>query len=189
MLDNQTTPTPEAENLQATSENTENVTNMDALQTQINQLTEQLAQAQNAHLRTAADAENARKRHLEELDKTRKFAIENFASQTIAVMDALNAALLDTSGDFNTLKQGVEMTQKQLQGCFDKFKIAEVDPINQPLNATLHQAISTMPSEQAVNTVIQVLQKGYTMNERLLRPALVITSNGQSDTSTSTPAS
>ncbi len=153
----------------------------DAQQDLQNALDNALAQAQhhqNDFLRARADMENQRKRHQDEMDKTRKFAIEAFANQLLGVMDAMQAALADNTGNVETLKQGVELTHKQLASAFERFKITQMDPIGEVFNPEFHQAISTQASEQAANTVVQVLQKGYCLQGRLLRPALVMTSSG-----------
>ena len=129
---------------------------------------------QDAFLRAKADTENMRRRAQEDITKAHKFAIENFAESLVPVMDSLEMALKVETPTVESLKEGVEMTLKQLSAAFDKNKLFEVSP--QPgdkLDPMRHQAISMVPAEQAANTIVTVLQKGYMISERLLRPALV----------------
>ena len=129
-------------------------------------------------LRAKAEGENIRRRSVEELDKMRKFAVENFAESLLSVMDSLQAVLADNSGNIDTMKQGIDLTLKQLQSAFDKQKISAVNPVGENLDPSYHQAISSAPSDKPANTVIEVMQKGYIISDRLLRPALVVVSSG-----------
>jgi molecular chaperone GrpE len=133
-----------------------------------------LAEMQDAFLRAKADAENMRRRAQEDIGKAHKFAIENFAESLVPVMDSLEMALKVEIPTVESLKEGVEMTRKQLSAAFEKGKLIEVHP--QPgdkLDPMRHQAISMVPADQAANTIVTVLQKGYMISDRLLRPALV----------------
>ena len=121
-----------------------------------------------------AEAENARRRALEENERTRKFAVEKFAREVIAVKDAIDMALLDQSGNFEGLKTGVDLTAKSLTTVFEKFDLLEINPIGEKLDPNKHQAISMAPSDEEPNTVIQVMQKGYELSGRVIRPAMVI---------------
>jgi molecular chaperone GrpE len=158
-----------------TNEDIEVLDQIDLREQKIAELEQQVQATQHAFLLARADLENQKKRHQDEIEKIKKFAIEGFASQLLGVMDALSSALSDPSDQIDHLKKGVELTHKQLQSCFERFKIAEVDALGQTLDPALHQVISTQASDAAPHTIIQVLQKGYKIQDRLLRPAMVIT--------------
>ena len=132
------------------------------------------AELQDAFLRAKAEAENIRRRAQDDITKAHKFAIEGFAEALVPVRDSLEMALKVEVPSVESLREGVEMTLKQLNAAFEKGRLAEVNP--QPgdkLDPMKHQAISMVPAEQESNTVVSVLQKGYTIADRLLRPALV----------------
>lgn len=140
----------------------------------IAELEAQLAEAKAAVLYVKAEGENMRRRATEDIDKARKFALEKFSNELLAVKDSLDAALLIEATEVQSYKDGVELTSKQLASVFDKFNIAEVNPVGEKFDPNKHQAISMLESDQEPNTVITVLQKGYTLNDRVLRPALVM---------------
>ena len=136
-----------------------------------------LAELQDSFLRAKADTENMRRRAQEDIAKAHKFAIESFAEAMVPVKDSLEMALKVETPSIESLKEGVEMTLKQLVSAFEKNRLMEVNP--QPgdkLDPMKHQAISMVPSDQEANTIVSVLQKGYTIADRLLRPALVTVS-------------
>lgn len=124
-------------------------------------------------LRATAEGENIRRRAQDDVAKAHKFAIESFAEYLLPVMDSLQAALADSSGDINKLREGVELTARQLSSAFDKGRIVELNPVGEKFDPHRHQAISMVPSEQEANTVVSVLQRGYLIADRVLRPALV----------------
>jgi molecular chaperone GrpE len=133
----------------------------------------------DSYLRAVADAENIRRRSMEDVAKAHKFAVESFAESLLPAKDSLEMAL--TLPDLTTekLKEGVEATLRQLATAFEKNKLMEVNPVGEKFDPHKHQAISTMPGASvtpplAANHVAQVLQKGYTINDRVLRPALVV---------------
>ncbi|MFZ5575737.1 MAG: nucleotide exchange factor GrpE [Pseudomonadota bacterium] len=138
----------------------------------------QAAEHHDAWLRAKAETENVRRRAAEDIDRARKFAIENFASELLAVKDSLEAALADPSASVETLKSGVELTLKQLAAAFTKFNLTTIDPQGEKFDPHLHQAIQMVDSDQPANTVVTVLQKGYRLHDRILRPALVMVSRG-----------
>lgn len=140
------------------------------------QLAAELAEANDQFLRARAEMENLRRRASEDVQNAAKFAINNFAKELLTVKDSLEMALLDQSQQFDALKMGVDLTLKQLIAAFDKAQIKEVDPLGQKLDPHLHHAISAEASDIEPNTVIRVLQKGYTVADRVLRPAMVIVS-------------
>lgn len=127
----------------------------------------------DAWLRAAAEAENVRKRAQEDVAKAHKFALEKFATELLAVKDSLEAALATENATAEALKSGVELTLKQLATVFERQQIREIDPAGQRFDPHQHEAISMLPSEKEPNTVINVLQKGYALNDRVIRPALV----------------
>ncbi len=132
-----------------------------------------LAEQQAAVLYVKAEGENIRRRASDDIDKARKFALEKFAGELLAVKDSMDAALLVENATVESYKNGVELTNKQLLNVFEKFNIAQIDPVGEKFDPNKHQAISMLESEQEANTVISTLQKGYTLNDRVLRPALV----------------
>jgi molecular chaperone GrpE len=132
------------------------------------------AEMQDAFLRAKADAENIRRRAQEDISRAHKFAIESFAEAMVPVKDSLETALLIETPSVESLKEGVDMTLKQLMSAFEKNKLLEISPKpGDKLDPMKHQAISMVPAEQEANTIVTVLQKGYMIADRLLRPALV----------------
>jgi molecular chaperone GrpE len=129
---------------------------------------------QDAYLRAKAEAENIRRRAQEDVAKAHKFAIESFAEALVPVKDSLEMALKLDSPAVEPLKEGVEMTLKQLAAAFERNRLLEINPMpGEKLDPMRHQAISMVPAEQEANTIVSVLQKGYLISDRLLRPALV----------------
>ncbi|MCE4542837.1 MULTISPECIES: nucleotide exchange factor GrpE [unclassified Caballeronia] len=124
-------------------------------------------------LRAKAEAENVRRRSQEDVAKAHKFAIENFAENLLPVLDSLEAALADQSSDLAKVREGVELTLRQLTGALEKGRVIAVNPVGEKFDPHRHQAISMVPAEQDPNTVVTVLQKGYVIADRVLRPALV----------------
>jgi molecular chaperone GrpE len=128
----------------------------------------------DAFLRAKADAENIRRRAQDDIAKAHKFAIENFAEALVPVKDSLEMALKLDTPSVESLKEGVEMTLKQLSAAFERNRLMEINPVTgEKLDPMRHQAISMVPAEQEANTIVSVLQKGYMIADRLLRPALV----------------
>jgi molecular chaperone GrpE len=143
-------------------------------------LEQQLKQAQadaaghhDAWLRAKAEADNIRKRAQAEIVGAHKFAVESFAAELLAVKDSIEAALASENPTAESMKSGVELTLKQLNSVFEKFSLAEIDPAGEKFDPHRHQAISVVESEADPNTVVQVLQKGYRLHDRVIRPALV----------------
>ena len=149
-------------------------------------LEEMLAEAErkaqehyDAWMYAKAEAENIRRRAHEDTEKARKFALEKFSGELLSVKDSLDAALNVESATVESYKSGVELTQKQLSSVFEKFNIVELNPVGEKFDPHKHQAISMVEAEAEPNTVVQVLQKGYTLHERVLRPALVMVSKAK----------
>lgn len=148
--------------------------NVQTPEIRIAELEAALEEAKANVLYVKAEGENIRRRAMDDIDKARKFALEKFSNELLAVKDSLDAALLIEATDVQSYKDGVELTSKQLSSVFDKFNIAEINPVGEKFDPNKHQAISMLENSGEPNTVINVLQKGYTLNERILRPALVM---------------
>lgn len=136
----------------------------------------------NQLLRVKAEQENLARRHERELENAHKFALERFATDILAVRDSMELGLQaanNEGADVNSLRQGTELTLKLLSDVMEKFKIVQVNPDGEAFNPEFHQAMSTQPRDDVPpNTVIAVMQKGYTLNGRLIRPAMVMVSQG-----------
>jgi len=132
-----------------------------------------LAELEENFLRAKAETENVRRRAAEDISKARKFAIEAFAEHLLPVVDSLEAALSDSSGDIAKLREGVELTLRQLTAAMEKGRVVALNPVGEKFDPHQHQAISMVPADQEPNTVVSVLQKGYVIADRVLRPALV----------------
>jgi molecular chaperone GrpE len=144
------------------------------LEEQLSATEAKLAEMHDAFMRAKAEADNVRRRAQEDVSKAHKFAIESFAEAMVPVRDSLEMALKVEAPTVESIKEGVEMTLKQLTAAFEKNRLVEVMP--QPgdkLDPNKHQAVAVVPSEQEANTVVAVLQKGYMIADRLLRPAIV----------------
>lgn len=149
----------------------------DLLTTQLAELQARLAEMQDSFLRAKAEGDNIRRRAQEDIAKAHKFAVESFAEALLPVKDSLEMALKVETPSVDSLKEGVDMTLKQLVAAFEKNRLVEVNPAQgDKLDPMKHQAISMVPAEQEPNTVVTVLQKGYMIADRLLRPALVTVS-------------
>jgi molecular chaperone GrpE len=133
-----------------------------------------IAELQESFLRAKAETENVRRRAQEDVSKAHKFAIESFAEHLLPVVDSLEAAVAHSSDDLQKVREGVELTLRQLSGALEKGRVVAINPpAGEKFDPHRHQAISMVPAEQEPNTVVSVLQKGYVIAERVLRPALV----------------
>ncbi len=132
--------------------------------------------------RAAASEANIRRRAAQDVEKAHKFALEKFANELLPVIDNMERALQGTDAEAEATKaiyEGVELTLKSFVGTVDKFGLKVVDPIGEAFNPEHHQAIGMQPSpEFPANTVMMVMQKGYILNDRLLRPSMVMVSQG-----------
>lgn len=133
----------------------------------------------DAWLRAKADAENIRKRAQIDVTNAHKYAIENFSTELLAVMDSLEAALAVENATVENFKSGMELTLKQLTTVFERFNIKVINPAGEKFDPHLHQAMCMVDSDLASNTVVQVMQKGYILNDRVIRPALVSVSKAK----------
>ena len=139
-----------------------------------------LAEMHDAFMRAKADGENIRRRAQEDVAKAHKFAVESFAEAMVPVKDSLEMALSVESPSIESMKEGVEMTLKQLTSAFEKNRLLEIIPAQgEKLDPMKHQAVAVVPAEQEANTVVAVLQKGYMIADRLLRPAIVTTAQAK----------
>ncbi len=155
-------------------------------------LTQALADAEgwkDKCLRAVADAENARKRAERDIAETQKYAISNFARDLVNVAETLKRALESANADtlatadplLKTVHSGVEMTLKELLGIFERFGIKRIDPVGQKFDHNLHQAIAQVDAPNAEpGSIVQVVQAGYTIADRLLRPAMVAVAKAES---------
>ena len=129
------------------------------------------------YLRAKADAENARRRAEDEISKARKFALESFAESLLPVADSLEAGLVIKDASIEQIREGAQATLRQLLAALERNKVIAIAPApGTKFDPHQHQAISVVPSEQDANTIVSVLQKGYSISERVLRPALVTVS-------------
>lgn len=133
----------------------------------------------DAWLRAKADAENIRKRAQIDVTNAHKYAIENFSTELLPVMDSLEAALAVENATVENFKNGMELTLKQFTAAFNKFNIRVIDPKGEKFDPHQQQAMSTVDSDLPPNTVVQVMQKGYILNDRVIRPALVMVSKAK----------
>jgi molecular chaperone GrpE len=132
------------------------------------------AELAEQYLRGQADVQNIRRRSEEEASKARKFAIESFAESLLPVTDSLETGLAIQDASTEQIREGAEATLRQLKSALERNKVIEINPqAGTKFDPHCHQAISMVPAEQEANTVVSVLQKGYTIAERVLRPALV----------------
>ncbi len=163
----------------------ENAQRIYELETALSEAQATIKEQQDAVLRARAEMENARRRAEGEVEKARKFALERFAGELLPVIDNLERAIEVGDAENEAVKpllEGVEMTRKSFISSVEKFGLATVDPQGESFNPDLHQAMSMQESaEHEPNTVMAVMQKGYTLNGRLLRPAMVMVSRAPSD--------
>lgn len=144
------------------------------LEEQLREALHKAGEHHEAWLRAKAEGENIRRRAQEDIAKAHKFAVERFAGDLLAVKDSLEAALSNQNQSAESLHAGVELTLKQLVSAFDKSGLKDINPVGEKFDPHFHQAIGMVESKQEANTIVTVLQKGYLIAERVLRPALVM---------------
>jgi molecular chaperone GrpE len=143
-------------------------------QAQVATLHAKNAELQDQFLRAQADMQNTRRRAEEEVSKARKYAVEGFAEALLPVCDSLEAGLAHQDGTIEQIREGAQATLRQLKAALERNKVLEINPAaGTRFDPHQHQAISVVPADQEPNTVVTVLQKGYSIAERVLRPALV----------------
>jgi len=133
----------------------------------------------DAWLRAKAECDNIRKRAQTDIANAHKYALDSFAGELLPVRDSLEAALAAENSTQEALRQGVELTLKQLDSALEKAAIREINPLGEKFDPHKHQAMTTVESEKPANTVVHVLQKGYQLHDRILRPALVTVSKAK----------
>lgn len=144
------------------------------LHAQLAELQAKNAELADLYLRGQADVQNARRRAEEEISKSRKFAVEGFAESLLPVIDSLEAGLAIPNASLEQIREGSQATLRQLKSALERHKVIEINPaVGTKFDPAQHQAISMVPAEQEANTVVTVLQKGFLIAERVLRPALV----------------
>jgi molecular chaperone GrpE len=180
------TPQPDIEGIQTGTEEyvdageatADSIAETDELQAELDQARAEAEQYRDQAVRAHAEMENVRKRAQRDVESARKFAIEKFASELLGVRDSLELGLKaaeEHSGDYDKLKEGMDMTVRMLVSSMEKVGIEAIDPKGEAFNPEFHEAVSTQPSEELEpNTVAEVMQKGYTLNGRVLRAAMVV---------------
>ena len=169
--------------------------NADAPAADIGSLEKSLAEAQtkaqenyDLYVRAKAEMENIRRRSAEDVLKANKFGVEKMADALLAVKDSMDAALVVENPSVESFKTGVELTARQLAQVFEKFSIKEVNPAGEKFDPSRHQSIAAVESDQPSNTVVSVMQKGYLLHDRVLRPALVAVAKERANSSTDNSA-
>ena len=147
----------------------------------------EIAQLKDAWLRARAETENVRRQGQADVARAHKYAIETFAKELLPVRDALEQTLATESASPEQLREGVELTLKSLTAAFDKASISTIEPVGEKFDPNRHQAMTMVPSARPAQTVAQVFQKGYLLNDRVLRPALVAVSSGPGDGASTAP--
>jgi len=174
MQDKPSQPIPaETDKPEATVTNASGIEDIPSLQEILKQAELAAEEHRDAWLRAKAEADNIRKRAQLEVANAHKYGIESFAVELLAVKDSLEAALAIDKATIENIKSGVELTLKQLNSVFERFSLTEINPSGQKFDPHRHQAINTAESVAEPNTVVQVFQKGYLLNDRVIRPALV----------------
>jgi molecular chaperone GrpE len=177
---------PQDEKTEVLPETAVQLVELERLRTELAAAEERAKNHWEQYLRALADVENVRKRAAKDLESTRQFAIEKFAQDLIGVKDSLELAVANSTGanaakaDVASLVEGQNATLRLLAKAFEKAQIEEINPEGQPFNPELHEAMMAQPSDAPANTVLGVIQRGYHVNGRLLRPARVVVSAAKS---------
>jgi len=151
--------------------------NADSLEAQLEQAQAKASENWEHYLRAKAEMDNLRRRNAKDLENAHKFGIEKFVSELLPVLDSMGMGLAVEDASAESLREGMELTMNMLVKMMEKLGIEEIDPINEKFDAEKHQAMTMQPNADVEpNTVIAVMQKGYSLNERLIRPAMVIVS-------------
>ena len=147
-----------------------------SLEEQLRQAEEKAQEHLNSWLRAKAETENLRKRAQADIARAHKYGVENLAEALLPVRDSLEAALAIENVTLESLKSGVELTLRQLNAVFEKASLREINPVNEKFDPHRHQAMTVVPHPGEPNQVVNVMQKGYLLHDRVLRPALVTVS-------------
>lgn len=176
MEQNETTPQIEQQQVTANAKpvNEGRTDVMPSMEDMLKEVERKSQEHYDAWMYAKAEGENIRRRAAEDVSKAHKFAVERFSNEMLAVKDSLEAGLAVETATVESFKSGMELTHKQLSSVFEKFNISEINPLGEKLDPHKHQAIGILDSDQPANTVVSVMQKGYVLNDRVLRPALVM---------------
>ena len=151
--------------------------NADSLEAQLEDAQARASENWEHYLRAKAEMDNLRRRSVKDVENAHKYGTEKFATELLPVLDSMVMGLATENASAETLREGMELTLNMLQKMMEKLGIEEIDPINEKFDPEKHQAMSMQPNgEVEPNTVIAVMQKGYSLNDRLLRPAMVMVS-------------
>jgi len=167
-------PTPTNPELGGTAADAQEMAASGNADTRLQDLEARHAEVSDAYLRAKAEAENTRRRAEDEIAKARKYAVESFADSMLPVKDSLEAAITLSEAKPEQMLEGIHATLRQLVSALERNKVSEINPPSgERFDPHQHQAISVVPAPQEPNTVVSVLQKGYLIADRVLRPALV----------------
>jgi len=151
--------------------------NADSLESQLEYAQAKATENWDHYMRAKAEMDNLRRRNIKDVENAHKFGIEKFVTEILPVIDGIGMGLAVEDASAESLREGMELTMTMLGKMMEKLGIEEIDPLNEPFDAAKHQAMSMQPNaEVEPNTVIAVMQKGYSLNERLIRPAMVMVS-------------
>ena len=153
----------------------------DDIAAQLVKVETEVAELKDAWLRAKAETENVRKQAEVNVAKAHKYAVERFAEDLLPVKDALEQTLAGGDVSLETLRSGAALTLKALQASFDRAQVLEVNPVGEKYDPHRHQAMQMVDSDLPANTVVDVFQKGYLINDRVLRPALVTVAKGKTE--------
>jgi molecular chaperone GrpE len=167
--------TSSSEEVESNNTSTEQATSSEETESELSAALAKAEANWELYLRSQAEIENLRRRAQKDLENAHKFAMEKFASELLGVKDSLELGLSVEDADAEKLREGTELTLKMLTQVMEKFNIKTVDPLGENFDPNLHQAMTMQETnEHAPNTVIAVMQKGYLLNDRLMRPAMVV---------------
>lgn len=151
--------------------------NADSLEAQLEQAQAKASENWDAYLRAKAEMDNLRRRNTKDLENAHKFGIEKFVTELLPVLDSMALGLAVEDASAESLREGMELTMNMLHKMMEKLNIEEIDPLNEKFDPEKHQAMTMQPdADVEPNTVIAVMQKGYSLNDRLIRPAMVMVS-------------
>ena len=149
----------------------------DSLEAQLEDAQAKASENWNQYLRAKAEMDNLRRRNVKDLENAHKFGIEKFATELLPVLDGMAMGLAVEDASAESLREGMKLTMNMLEKMMEKLGIEEIDPLNEKFDAAKHQAMGVQPAADVEpNTIIAVMQKGYSLNERLIRPAMVMVS-------------
>ncbi|RKZ55263.1 MAG: nucleotide exchange factor GrpE [Gammaproteobacteria bacterium] len=154
--------------------------NADSLESQLEYAQAKATENWDHYMRAKAEMDNLRRRNIKDVENAHKFGIEKFVTEILPVIDGIGMGLAVEDASAESLREGMELTMTMLGKMMEKLGIEEIDPLNEPFDAAKHQAMSMQPNADVEpNTVIAVMQKGYSLNERLIRPAMVMVSKAE----------